>query len=56
MRYSYQNTTVLLISGKSSRNQNAKNFLAIQWLGLHALTTHDLGLIPGQNIKIPQVG
>ena len=30
------------------------NSLAVQWLGLHALTAEGLGSIPGQGTKIPQ--
>ena len=30
------------------------NYLAVQWLGLHALTAKDLGSIHGQRTKIPQ--
>ena len=30
------------------------NSLAVQWLGLHTLTTEDLGSIPGRGTKIPQ--
>ena len=29
------------------------NFLAVQWLGLHALTAEGLGSIPGRGTKIP---
>ena len=29
------------------------DFLAVQWLGLHASTAGDIGLIPGWGIKIP---
>ena len=31
------------------------NSLAVQWLGLRALTAEGLGSIPGQGTKIPQV-
>ena len=30
------------------------NSLVVQWLGLHAFTSKDLGSIPGQGIKILQ--
>ena len=30
-----------------------RNSLAVQWLGLHALTAEGLGSIPGQEAKIP---
>ena len=30
------------------------NFLAVQWLELHALTAMGLGSIPGQGTSIPQ--
>ena len=30
-----------------------REFLAIQWLGLHASTTGDMNSIPGQGTKIP---
>ena len=29
------------------------NFLAVQWLGLHASTAEGMGSIPGQGTKIP---
>ena len=30
-----------------------REFLAIQWLGLHASTTGDMNSVPGQGTKIP---
>jgi len=33
---------------------NFREFLAIQWLGLHDLTPRGLGSVPGQRAKIPQ--
>ena len=39
----------------SKENHRSKgNSLAVQRLGLHALTAEDLGSIPGQGTKIPQ--
>lgn len=32
------------------------NSLEAQWLGIHAFTTDDPGLIPSQGIKIPWRG
>ena len=34
------------------RSYLVRNSLVFQWLGLHALTVRDLGLIPGQGTKI----
>ena len=34
------------------RSYLVRNSLVFQWLGLHALTVRDLGLIPGQGTKL----
>ena len=38
----------------SSVKRHTGNSLAVQWLGLCALTAEDPDSIPGQGIKIPQ--
>ena len=40
---------------KKKRKKNiTRNSLAVQWLGLHALTAKGPGSIPGGGTKIPQ--
>ena len=41
-------------SSAKKKKKSIGNSLAVQWLGLWALTTKGLGSIPGQGIKIPQ--
>ena len=42
---------MLFIPGKKTCKGNS---LAVQWLGLRALTAEDPGSIPGQGTKLPQ--
>ena len=54
----HQNTYYLALYGKrlliSALNQNIRNSLVVQWLGLHVFTAKGMGSIPGQGTKIPQ--
>ena len=56
--YNIQNTYYLALYGKrlliSALNQNIRNSLVVQWLGLHVFTAKGMGSIPGQGTKIPQ--
>ena len=36
-----------------SQSKQNRDFLAVQWLGLHAFTAKDPGLIPGRGTMIP---
>ena len=56
--YNSQNTYYLALYGKRllipALNQNIRNSLVVQWLGLHVFTAKGMGSIPGQGTKIPQ--
>ena len=42
------------VAGQTMATKTSRNSLAVLWLGLHALTTKDLGSIPRRGTKIPQ--
>ena len=50
--YNSQNTYYLALYGKrlliSALNQNIRNSLVVQWLGLHVFTAKGMGSIPGR--------
>ena len=53
--FSYFYFTINLVLHKQAfRNQSLGNSLAVQWLGLHALTAEGTDSVPGWGTKIPQ--
>ena len=48
-----ETNTTLRINSTSVKKKNAGTSLAVQWLGLCAVTAEGLGSIPGQRTKIP---
>lgn len=42
------------VAGQTTATETSRNSLAVLWLGLHALTTKDLGSVPHRGTEIPQ--